>query len=99
MASVRDKAYKAPELRAIYDRPVDVLVIIRGKPVPVEGDGRPGGVELDYSLDDGSPHAVKVIGYFRNGWQVRTKQLVSIISDHLVVDPRDVERKLAEVVK
>ncbi|HZU90219.1 MAG TPA: hypothetical protein VE993_13265 [Stellaceae bacterium] len=38
---------------ADYDRNADVLSIARGERVPAEGEGLPGGAELDYALADG----------------------------------------------
>ena len=56
---------------ADYDRRVDVLYIGRGERVPAEGEGLPGGIELDYALADGSPCGATIIGFRRNGWPER----------------------------
>jgi hypothetical protein len=72
-------------LIATYDHPVDVLVITLGKAVPVEGEGRPGGIELDFALDSETPCAIKVIGFHRNGWGKMTDRLSGIAADHLDV--------------
>lgn len=76
------------KLRADYDRAVDVLYFFTGKPVPVEGDGLPGGVEIDYAIDGGAAVGATVIGYARNDWHVRVQELAQIIAEHLSVDPQ-----------
>ena len=73
-------------LKADYDRAVDVLYIILGEPVAVEGDGLPGGVELDFALDSGAPVGVTVIGFLRNHWSEAASELAEIVSKHLSVD-------------
>jgi Protein of unknown function (DUF2283) len=72
------------QVTADYDRLVDVLYVTLGTPEgPVEGDGLPGGVELDYLPSDGSPCGVTVIGFRRNGWHEKLEALAEIIAHHL----------------
>lgn len=52
----------------------------------MEGEGRRGGVELDFSLQTGEPCAAKVIGFYRNGWAARIGQLAQQIGKHLETD-------------
>ena len=78
-----------------YDRPVDVLHIVVGEPLAYEGDGRPGGIELDYSLDKGIPCGAKVIGLKKYGWPSRLRELAEILSKHLSVDPAILTRDIA----
>lgn len=68
-----------------YDRRADVLYVGRGKRVPAEGEGLPGGIELDYALADGTPCGATVIGYRRNGWPERLEQLTRVVAEHLSV--------------
>lgn len=83
------KPYES-ELRVVYDRPVDVLVVMLGKLGPSEGEGHPRGIELDYSLSNGEPCAVKVIGFHRNCWSRNIENLALLIATHLSVDPVDI---------
>ena len=80
---------------AQYDPAVDVLYLTLGEPVEFEGDGLPGSVELDYSLQDGSPCGVAVIGFKRNGWSKEVSKLTKIASDHLSIDPTIVRKLIA----
>jgi len=85
MEAVKVKTASGVDLLADYDRPTDVLYVVLGAPVPSEGEGQPGGVELDFSLRDNSPCAVTIIGFNQNGWQKRRAELVKIISRHLSI--------------
>ena len=77
-------------LRASYDGEVDVLHLASGVPADVEGDDLPGGIELDYSVADGHPCGVTIIGYVRNGWDRKVTELSGIVARHLSVDPQTV---------
>lgn len=70
-------------LTANYDPIVDVLHVVRGAAVPAEGDGSVDGLELTYSLHDGTPCGATVIGFRRNGWQERTDELVAMVAIHV----------------
>jgi hypothetical protein len=85
MVATRKDRTQRPRLIADYDRPVDVLVITLGKRMPMEGAGRPGGIELDYSLSTGKPCAIKVIGFRRHDWPKHLDRLTGVIADHLDV--------------
>ena len=74
-------------LRADYDRSVDVLYFFTGKSVPIEGDGLPGGVEIDYSIASGEVCGVTVVGYVRNQWPDKLNELATIIAKYLAIDP------------
>lgn len=84
-----------PRVSINYDQPVDVLHIVVGEPLAYEGDGRPGGIELDYSLDEGTPCGAKVIGLKKYGWPSRLRELAEILSKHLSVDPAILTRDIA----
>lgn len=79
---------RSAAIAADYDRNADVLYVARGERVPAEGEGLPGGVELDYALTDGSPCAATIIGFRRNGWPERVEELAGIIGRHLSVSSR-----------
>jgi len=85
MAAVKKRRSVTPRVKAAYDRMADVLYITLGDPVAAEGDGRLGGIELDYALNDGSPAGATVIGYFRNRWPEKADELVRVIAEHLSV--------------
>jgi uncharacterized protein YuzE len=76
------------KLRADYDARGDVLYVILGAPVAVEGDGLPGGVELDFAIENGAPVGVTVIGYRRNHWSTQSFELAKIVGKHLSIDPK-----------
>jgi hypothetical protein len=84
-----------PRMSVKYDRPVDVLHIVVGEPLAYEGDGRPGGIELDYSIDEGVPCGAKVIGLKKYGWPNRLGELAEILSKHLSIDPSILTRDIA----
>lgn len=73
------------QLKATYDRTSDILYLSLGDPAPVEGDGLPRGVELDFSMDEGKPCGLTVIGFRKNGWPSSVSELATIVSSHLSV--------------
>jgi hypothetical protein len=81
-------------LNVVYDRPVDVLHIVVGEPLAYEGDGLSGGIELDYSIDNGIPCGAKVIGFKKYGWPSRLRELAEFLSKHLSVDPAILTRDI-----
>lgn len=85
-------------LRIAYDRPVDVLHIVQGDLTEYEGDGRPGGLELDYSVEDSSAVGAKVIGFERNGWRAKIDTLAGLVADHLSVDKQAVKSAIKRAV-
>jgi len=95
MAAVKKNSSVAPTVRAAYDRMADVLYITLGAQVPAEGDGRPGGIELDYALSDRSPCGATVVGYRLNRWPEKGDELVREIAQHLAVSSSE----LAAAVK
>ena len=83
---------------ADYDRSMDVLYLFLGEPQPVEGDGLPGGIELDYSLQSGALCGITVIGYARNLWNEKFSELVAIVSDRLEIDPFKASQEIERAV-
>jgi hypothetical protein len=81
-----------------YDRPVDVLHLTLGDPQSYEGDGYPGGVEIDYSIDTGEPCGAKVIGFRRNGWDRRVRELATLIASHLPAKDEEIVNAVKKVV-
>jgi hypothetical protein len=92
------KKNRSAAVAADYDSNADVLYIARGERVPAEGEGLPGGVELDYALADGSPCAATVIGFRRNRWPERVDALAGIIGRHLSIGPKRVAAVIRAVV-
>lgn len=82
MATANKNVNERPKLAASYDQAVDVLYVVLGSPKELEGDGLPGGIELDYAFD-GSPCGVTVMGFRRNGWNEKRNELLKVISRHL----------------
>ena len=89
---------KPPDLRGSYDRKVDVLHLAIGNPAEVEGDGLPNGVELDFATKTGAPCGVTIIGFHRNGWAERLRELAQIVARHLSLDERDTFIRIEEIV-
>lgn len=85
MVAVRDKVARMPPL-VDYDHVADVLYVTLGRPVPAEGEDGPRGTVLRYSLADGSPVGVTVIGFSHNGWERRVDELSRLIAGHLRID-------------
>ena len=86
MGAAARKMRDAPSLTIDYDQPVDVLMVVAGDRVPVEGNGLPGGVELDYSIESGLPCGAKVIGFRKYGWADHIPCLSAVIAVHLGID-------------
>ena len=84
-------AARHPPLIAAYDRTVDVLHIALGTPVPAEGEGRQGGIELRYALVDDHPCGAAVVGFRRNEWPRKIDRLCGVIADHLHVPVEEVK--------
>ena len=94
MAALRRSRTKAPQLTVDYDRRDDVLYVLNGKPRPAEGEDLPGGIVRRYAIDDNSPCGVTIIGYRRNQWPQKPREIAEVIADHLGVDVERVERLL-----
>lgn len=94
MAALPKSRTKAPQLTVDYDRRDDVLYVLNGKPRPAEGEDLPGGIVRRYALDDNSPCGVTIIGYRRNQWPQRPREIAEVIADHLGADVNQVERLL-----
>ena len=94
MAVVPKSLTKAPRLTVDYDRREDVLYVVDGRPRPAEGEDLPGGIVRRYALDDNSPCGVTVIGYRRNQWSKKPREIAKVIADHLCTDVDQLERLL-----
>jgi hypothetical protein len=94
MAPLPESQDKALRLTVDYDREDDVLYVAKGKPRPGEGEDFPGGIIRRYALDNNSPCGVTVIGYRRNQWPAKARELAEIVADHLGADVDQVERQL-----
>jgi uncharacterized protein YuzE len=86
------------KLKASYDPDADVLYLNLGEPVPIEGDGLPRGVELDYAMEGGQPCGVTVIGYNLNGWNNSMSELAMIAAAHLSVSAERAAGSIASAV-
>jgi hypothetical protein len=82
--------YNRLAIEADYDRHSDVLYISLGNPRPDEGEGKPHGVVLRYSIKKGTPSGATVVGYRRNKWNEAVQNLSTIIANHLSVSSEDV---------
>ncbi len=94
MAAVPKSRTKTPRLTVDYDRSEDVLYVVNGEPRPAEGEDLPGGIVRRYALDDNSPCGVTIIGYRRNQWPKKPREISEVIADHLGADVDQVERLL-----
>jgi hypothetical protein len=82
-----------------YDRKVDVLHITLGTPVPAEGEGRAGSIELRYAMSDNRPCGAAVIGFARHHWPQHIDRLSRVVADHLQVPVQDVKRIIAGAIR
>lgn len=80
-----------------YHRPVDVLYVVKNA-VPHEGDDAERGLELDFDSETGAPSGAKVIGYYRNGWEIDLPRLAEIVAAHLSVDKHFLAEKIRSAV-
>jgi hypothetical protein len=97
MAAIPKSRTTAPRLTVDYDRRNDVLYVVDGRPRPGEGEDISGGIVLRYAVDDNSPCGVTVIGYRRNRWPKKPRELAEVIADHLGEDVDQVEQSLVAV--
>jgi hypothetical protein len=97
MVAVPKSQPKAPQLTADYDTNADVLYVSDGRPRPAEGEDLLGGIVRRYALDDNSPCGVTIIGYRRNQWPKKVRELAETIADHLGADVDQVEQSLDAV--
>jgi uncharacterized protein YuzE len=87
---------KETRMTADYDSVADVLYVMINRPESVEGDEQPEGIELDYSVKNGMPCGVTVIGYNLYGWAGKTDKLAKIVGDHLAIQPTLISSKITE---
>lgn len=89
MVAVRDKVtHILPQVD--YDCASDVLYVSLGNPIPDEGEDRPRGIVLRFSIKDNSPSGVTVIGFRRNKWDKNILDLSELIGRHLTIDKTEV---------
>jgi hypothetical protein len=98
MASTMKSRRTGPWITANYDHAVDVLYVTLNPHVASEGEGRPGGIELDFAISDGSACGVTVIGFRRNGWEQNGERLYGLIADHLNVSVGKVKSAILEAI-
>ena len=87
----------AASVQVDFDDASDVVYVSSGDPVPDEGEDRPNGVVLHYSLRDNAPSGVTVIGLVRNGWGRHLAKLSEIIGQHLNVYPAAVSDAIEKI--
>jgi hypothetical protein len=97
MVAITDRI--AASVQVDFDHASDVVYISSGDPVPDEGEDRPNGVVLRYSLRGNAPSGATVIGFVRNGWNRHLAKLSEIIGGHLNVDPAAVSDAIAREVE
>jgi len=97
MVAITDKI--AASLRVDFDDASDVVYVSSSAPVPDEGEQRPNGVVLRYSLRDNAPSGITVVGFAHNGWDQHLATLSEIIGQHLNVDPGAVLTAMMREVK
>ncbi|MFO1247006.1 MAG: DUF2283 domain-containing protein [Alphaproteobacteria bacterium] len=99
MAGLTHFLVRRPQLQADYDRDSDVLYLTLGSPRPGEGEQKPKGVVLRYSMDTEIPIGVTVIGVRSNGWTTHVSELASIVASHVDVVPAVAERTILQAIK
>lgn len=99
MVAVRKEIGRTPRLTVSYDRRADVLYVALGRPVPDEGEDRPKGLILRYTIDRGFPSGVTVVGYHKNHWSSDILGLSETVAHHLGLNPMGVQRDLEQALK
>jgi hypothetical protein len=95
MAALDKHPSPAAQMTADYDQRADVLYVLVGDPRPAEGEDLQGGIVRRYALDDAAPCGVTVIGYHRNRWHRRPRQLAKIVAEHFGTDVERVRSLVA----
>jgi hypothetical protein len=95
MAAIDKHSTASAQLTADYDQDADVLYVLVGEPRAAEGEDLPGGIVRRYALDDAAPCGVTVIGYHRNRWNRKPRELAKIVAAHLDVDVEQVRSLVA----
>ena len=85
MVAVGGKVASFPP-RVDYDYHADVLYVSLDHHVSDEGEDHPKGIVLRFAVKDNHPSGVTVIGFRKNHWIDRLRELSQIIANHLGVD-------------
>lgn len=78
-----------------YDKIADVMYITLYPPVPSEGEENKHGIEIDYSIENGFPCGMKIIGYKRYGWTRKADTLASCFSN-VFKKPKEFSSRMIE---
>jgi hypothetical protein len=95
MAAIDKHATASAQMTADYDQDADVLYVLVGEPRAAEGEDLPGGIIRRYALDDATPCGVTVVGYHRNHWNRKPRELAKIVAEHLGADVEQVRSLVA----
>jgi hypothetical protein len=95
MAAIDKHSTSSAQMTADYDQDADVLYVLVGEPRAGEGEDLPGGIVRRYALDDATPCGVTVIGYHRNRWNRKPRELAQIVAEHLGADVEQVRSLVA----
>jgi hypothetical protein len=95
MAAIDKHSSPSARVTADYDEEADVLYVLMGDPRPAEGEDLPGGIVRRYALDNAAPCGVTVIGYHRNRWHRKPRELATIVAEHLGADVEQVRSLVA----
>jgi hypothetical protein len=95
MAAIDKHASTSAQMTADYDQDADVLYVLVGDPRPAEGEDLSNGIVRRYALDDAAPCGVTVIGYHRNRWNRKPRELAKIVAEHLGADVDQVKSLVA----
>lgn len=80
-----------------YDDHADVLYLALGAPVPALTDEDDNGLLLRFATSDGHPCGVTVLGYRESHWNERVNKLSELVSSHLHIPTKEVQRALARI--
>jgi hypothetical protein len=86
-----------PAVSVDYDRHSDVLYIALEPIQPAEGEDFPRGIVKRFSMEDGSPVGVTVVGFKRNAWDRDVLLLAAIATAHLLRSPSESENLLRQI--
>ena len=81
-----------------YDLERDVLRVVTRHSDHSEGMSVASGVELDFDELSNKPSGATIIGYHRNHWDNRLRELSKILQDHTAIDRDTFETAIIDTI-
>jgi hypothetical protein len=81
-----------------YDPERDVLRVVTKHTDRSEGMSVTNGVELDFDAVSNKPSGATIIGFHRNNWDDKLRELSKILQGHTAIDPDIFVKAIIETV-